>query len=74
MILYNIYVKFLDLLSLDFLDLDKFLTFSLVLSLLALTILFLSAVSVLGAKFHNLIVFKIKVSNVAIWLKSQIKY
>lgn len=61
------YVKLLDLLFFNFLNLDKFL--NVISVLLLLTISLLLALTVFEIKLDNSIVFNIEVSNVAILLK-----
>ena len=70
----GIRVEFPDLLFFDFLDLDEFLIVSLTLLLPPPTTLLLPALNVFRVNFSDdLIIFNIKVSDIAILLKPQMK-
>ena len=67
-LIFDIYIKFLDLLLFNLLDLNKFTT--ILSKLLSLTTLLLLALNVFKANFlNNFFVFYIEISNAAILLR-----
>lgn len=73
-LIFDIYIKFSNLLFFDFLNLDKFLIVLSTLLLLFLTILLSPTLGACRVKSDNLVVFNIEINNIAILLKAWIKH